>query len=519
MTNAENTSADVKSASGATRPKGRSLVLLTFILAIVFVGSGLVGHAPWKLHEVQSLEMVQTMADSGDFVVPMQAGQPALDTPPLYVDAATQIMERLADGVPKADAARVTSGLFLAVTLLFAGLLGRLTWKPAESKGVGPAGSMTVLLLIGTLGLFWFGHDAVADSALLAGATMGLYGLLLLPKRVLLGGLWFGTGLGIAFMAKGLLGPAILLITALAMPFLATWGGLGRQIRGIIVGLLFAAPWLLFWPWLLHERDPQLFDQWLWGNTLDLYLNNLALGTPEENIRWLWTGLLIAFPAWLLAPLALLVRPFAFFGLPGVRLALLASLVGWVVMLVAEPAQPIDALMLLVPLAVLGAGAVTRMPGILVLPIKWFSALLFAAVAIALWGLWGYLRFGAQLPEIAQLNAFIPADYSFVFQPGLYLVAAFATVIWLWIVMRFRSPNPSALLVWPAGVVMAWALLTLHQPLMDQIIAERGMIKEPVVGQIALLFQEPSEAEASPATSAASVPATEQPATQAVETP
>ncbi|EXJ14227.1 hypothetical protein D779_2898 [Imhoffiella purpurea] len=478
------------------RPQGGSLVLLTFILAIVFVGSTLVGHAPWKLHEVQNLEIVQSMADSGDLVVPMQAGQPALDTPPLYPLTAVELVtvERLAQYVPQTDAARVASGLYLAITLVFAGLLGRLTWQPAVSKGVGPAGAMTVLLLLGTLGMVWFGHDAIADSALIAGATMGLYGLLRLPKSVFWGGLWFGTGAGIAFMAKGLLGPAILGITAVAMPFLATWGGLGRQIRGLILGLLFAAPWFLVWPWLLHERDPQLFDQWLWGNTLDPYLNNLALGTPEENLEWLWTALVMAFPAWLLAPLALLLRPGAFFGLPGVRLALLVSVVGWAVMLVAEPAQPVDALMLLVPLAVLGAGAVTRMPDLLVMPMKWVSTLLFGLVAVALWGLWGYFRFQGQLPEIEQLAAYIPADYGYAFQPGLYLVAALATVIWIWILMRFRSPNPSALLAWPAGVVMTWALLALHQPLVDQVIAERGMIEEPGVGELALRFEKSAEA-------------------------
>lgn len=493
MSNAENKTADAKSDSRAARPQGRSLLLLTFILAIVFVGSGLIGHAPWKLYEVQSLEIAQTMVESGDFVVPMRDDQPALETPPLYYMTTVGLTEKLADYIPERDAARVATGVYLAITLLFAGLLGRLTWKPAEHKNVGRTGAMTTLILIGTLGVIWFGHDVTTDSALVAGVTVGLYGLLLLPRSTLWGGLWLGTGAGIAFMAKGLLGPAILGVTAVLMPFLATWGGLGKQVRGMFVGLLFALPWLAIWPWLLYQRDPQLLDQWLWAKNLDLYLDNIALGTPQENLQWLWAILIMAFPAWLLAILALIVRPFAFFGLPGVRLALLVSVVGWAVLLTAEAARPIHGVMLLIPLAVLGAGSITRMPGLIVIPVKWLSALLFGALALTLWGLWIYLRFNGEVPEIEQVNAVMPDDYGFAFRPILYLVAAVMTVLWLWIIMRFRSPQPSALLAWPAGVVMTWALLMMHQPLVDTLVAEHGMVVEPSI-DAPLALQQPTEA-------------------------
>lgn len=495
MSNAEKQPADGKSGAGAERPQSRRLWLFTVILAIAFVGSGLVGHAPWKVLEVENLATVQTMVDQGDLMVPMQAGKPALEAPPLYFLTATGIVETLADYVPRGDAARVATGLYLALTLLFAGLLGRLTWLPAESKGVGATGSMTVLILLGTLGVVWFGHDVVAASAMVAGVTMGLYGLLLVPRSVFWGGLWFGTGVGIAFMAKGLFGPAILVLTAVLMPFLATWGGLGRQVRGLLVGVLFAAPWLLVWPWLLHERDPQLFDQWLWSHNVEVYLNHIALGTPEENLQWLWTFLLMAFPAWLLAPLALILRPSAFFSLPGVRLALLVSVIGWAAMLSIDAVRPVDAVMLLVPLAVLGAGAITRMPGEFVAGIKWVSVLLFGTIALALWGLWTYLRFQGLLPEVEQLTALIPDGYSFVFQPHLYLVAAALTVFWLWTLMRFRAPEPAGLLAWPAGVVMAWVLLIHHQPLVDQVVAQRGLIQEPVRGVVVTL-QAPAQASA-----------------------
>ncbi|MBK1720742.1 hypothetical protein CKO23_00555 [Thiocystis violacea] len=444
---------------------------------------------------MQTLETVQAMSESGDLVVPMRGGEPNLKSPSLYYMTAAELSQRLGDYLPPRDAARLATGVFLTLTLSFAWLLGRLTWKPAETKGVGPTGAMTVLLLIGTLGIVWFGHDVVADSALMAGTTMGLYGLLLVPRRVFWGGLWLGTGAGIAFLSKGLIGPAILGVTALLMPFLATVGGFERQVRGMLLGVLFAAPWLLIWPWLLHERDPQLFDLWLWGNNIHLYLDHAGVGTPEHNLQWLWTFLIMAFPAWLLAGLALILRPGALFGLPGVRLALLFSVVGWAILLTAEAARPIHAMLLLVPLAVIGVGGLTRMPGLLVMPLKWFSALLFGLLAVAGWGLWIYLKYQGQLPEVEQLAAVLPADHAFRFQEWTYLAAAFLTVLWLWILMRYRAPSASALLAWPAGIVMVWSLLMLHQPWVDQLVKERGMVTGLAMELPLVITQAPQSAE------------------------
>lgn len=503
---------DDKSAKKTPRPKSPRLWLLALVLAVTFIGSGLIGHAPWKLHDMQTLDTVQSMTESGDLVVPMRDGEPVVKTPPLYFMTATGLTQRLADYLPARDAARLTTGIFMAITLIFAGLLGRLAWKPAEGKGVGPTGAMTVLLLIGTFGIVWFGHDIVSDIALAAGTTMGLYGLLLIPRRVLLGGLWLGTGAGIAFLAKGLFGPAILGVTALLTPFLATVGGLERQVRGMLVGLLFAAPWLIVWPWLLHQRDPQLFDLWLWGNNVHLYLDHLASATPEYSLQWLWTFLIMAFPAWALAALALILRPGALFGLPGVRLALLFSIVGWAILVAAEAARPIHAVLLLVPLAVIGVGGLTRLPGMLVLPLKWVSALLFGLVAAAFWGLWLYVKFQGQLPDIEPLSAILPADHAFHFQAGAYLVAAALTVLWLWILMRFRAPSPSALLAWPAGIVMSWTLLMLHQPWVDQLIQEHGLITGLTMQPPVVMMQAPQAEESKAATGVAPSEPSEAPA-------
>src|SRR5258706_12135060 len=53
-------------------------------LALAFVAPGLVGHDPWRAFDVISIEIVQQMHLSGDWIVPRIAGEPLLEDPPLY---------------------------------------------------------------------------------------------------------------------------------------------------------------------------------------------------------------------------------------------------------------------------------------------------------------------------------------------------------------------------------------------------------------------------------------------------
>ena len=54
------------------------------VLALAFVAPGLVGHDPWRAFDVLTIEVVQQMHLSGDWVVPRIAGEPWLEDPPFY---------------------------------------------------------------------------------------------------------------------------------------------------------------------------------------------------------------------------------------------------------------------------------------------------------------------------------------------------------------------------------------------------------------------------------------------------
>ncbi|MCG6942432.1 MAG: hypothetical protein LJE69_14415 [Thiohalocapsa sp.] len=502
---ANNSAAGDTSAAKASSGQSSWLWFLTLLLAGAFVASGLIGHQPWTKDEAYSLAAVNSILETGDYVEPQVDGQPALKSPPLYYITGAAIAHAAgryvpADTLPPEQAARIASGVFLAITLFFTALFARAAWRSGDDTPVPDVGSIAVLLLIGTLGIVWFGHDMIPDNALMAGMAMALYGLALLPRKVFWGGLWLGTGAGVAFMSTGLFGPVVLLVAAVLMPILLLFHKFGRYLKGFLLALLFALPWLIIWPWLLYQRDPHLYEVWLFTNNIDRFQDGFGLGTAQSQLEWLWVFLVMAFPAWLMAVLSLVLRPGALFGFSGVRAALVVALVGWALVITNQATSPIHGLALLVPIAVIGAGGIQRLPRLFVWPAHWLSVLLFGVIAVALWGAWVWLLYKGTPPPVEGLGTYLPMEYSFHWQPAVYITAAAVTVIWLWLVMRSRSSQPPALLAWPVGVVMVWSLLALQQPWLEMAI-EQGTLEKAVPAELMDLLPKAGPTSSSPASS------------------
>lgn len=495
----------MKSTSEATKPDSTSAVaskpnrtpfwlgMLTLLFAVAYVLPGLTGHDPWKQDEAESVGIVHNMLETGDLVVPRLDADPSADPylekqPAFYITAA--VIADLYDGalslplpegvaVPEAlklssdDAARLATGFYLFVLFGFTALLGRATWvRDGQNSGEG---AIALLVLMGTLGLIQSAHFLIPDIALSAGVAMALYGLVIAPRRVLWGGIWLGSGAGLAFMSKGLFGPGIVGVTALLMPLFRDWRS-GRYLRVLIVALLAALPWLLIWPTLLYLRDPQLLQAWLWDYNIDHYAAVYEqFGTPATADFWLRTLPWFTFPAALLAVLTLFVRVLDTWSSPGVRVVLVASIVGWAVLLAVPGARELQALPLLAPLAVIAAGGVKHLPRWITTLGYLLTVLVFGLGAVLLWGLWIYHMFTGQPLQHGALAAYLPTDFDFVWHPVAFITAAFFTVIWIWIAARFRAPRSASLLAWPAGVIMIWGLAALlHLPWLDAANAYRG---------------------------------------------
>ena len=180
------------------------------MLAAAWILPGLIGHDPWKPDEAYTFGLVYSLLQGGDWVVPMLAHEPFMEKPPLFYLSAAAIASIFSPLLPLHDAARLTTGLYMALTFAFIAGAARELYGAYR-------GRLAVLMLMGCLGILIRSHQLITDISLLTGFAAGFYGFALALRRPALGGFWLGTGVGIGFMSKGLLAPGVFGIIAAAV--------------------------------------------------------------------------------------------------------------------------------------------------------------------------------------------------------------------------------------------------------------------------------------------------------------
>ncbi|HEX9180279.1 MAG TPA: hypothetical protein VF859_07800, partial [Burkholderiales bacterium] len=141
-------------------PRGKAWLYATLVAAWLL--TGITGHDPWKPDEAENFGVIYSLIQGGSWVVPMLAGEPMLDSPPLY-HLTSAIAAQLAGGwLPLHDAARLATPFYLVIALVFLKLAGRRLLGRTE-------GWLAIIALIGCVGLLVRAHLMVPETALLAG--------------------------------------------------------------------------------------------------------------------------------------------------------------------------------------------------------------------------------------------------------------------------------------------------------------------------------------------------------------
>lgn len=462
------------SPSGRFRAVKQAGLLL---LACAWVALGLVGHDPWKIEDATTFGLAWDMAQRGDFVVPRLAGEDYVARPPLLPAMAAVAIKALSPPLEPFDAARLVAGLALAVILVLAALASRelsgraLRWLP-------------VLILIGTVGLWDRAHTVSPELGLMAGVTIALYGLALALRRPVAGGVALGLGIAVAFLARGLLGPAWLLLTMALLPLAGgAWRTRAYAATAVIaigVGLALSAPW----PVALYARDPALLDAWLDAEGVQRYL---ALpGMAGSTLTYFPRNLLwFAFPALPLVAWMLWTRGRGFNGglaQPGVQGPGVLSAVMLASLLLYPDPRITYALPLLVPLALLAALEVDSLTRGFSAALDWFGILTFGLLAIVAWGFWIDARLYGMGPTVAALLRDTEIGYRPSFHLGAVVAATFLTVLWIVLVRPARRSNRRTLLNWAAGTTLVWGLYsTIWLPYLDSRRSYRQVIESSAV--------------------------------------
>ena len=437
----------------------RARVAVAWVIVAAYVVAGIAGHDPWKQDEAYTFGMVLHVLQSGDWVVPTLAGEPFMEKPPLYYITAAATARLASPWLPLHDGARLASVFYLLRAIGCTALAARKLFGPGH-------GTVAALLLVGCLGLAPQAHEMITDTALFAGFAIALWGLAWALERPIFAGLAAGTGVGIGFMSKGLVEPAMVGLAMTMLPILfKPWRN--RSYARAVAWTFFAAlPWLLAWPAALLARSDSLFTTWFWVNNFGRYFGFANLGADSE--AWYYSKVV----PWFTLP----VLPLAIWHLwrarrellssPAMQLCLVLSLSIMAILATSATARSLYLLPMLIPLAALASrsaeGGVRR--------VGWAASMGLAVVAGLVvwlaWWIWIAAMVTGKAPYVAPLASRLPYSFRFDFHPAAFALAVLLTLGWFLVWTNARRLSwPHA---WAANVAVAWGVvMTLLLPWID----------------------------------------------------
>ena len=242
--------------------------MLATVLVAFFVLLGTIGRDPWKADEPYCVGIVQNMLQHGEWLVPHVGTSPFLEKPPLMFWSAAMTAHLFGWALPFVDAARLAVVAWMTATALAIG------WSAKAMYG-GRRAWLAVMLTLGAVGFWQHSHKLIPDISQLTGATLALAAVVRFTANsasARKAGLLAGTGIGIAFLSKGLLIPGVYAVLGVLLPVcrrdlrthawtaMVSWAAIG------------ALPWFVVWPALLYHASPPMFIEWLWDNNLDRFL-------------------------------------------------------------------------------------------------------------------------------------------------------------------------------------------------------------------------------------------------------
>ncbi len=443
--------------------------VLLGLLCLVWLGTGLVGHDPWKPDDAYSFGLVYSILQSHDWLVPALAGEPYMANPPIFYWTAAIFAKLFAPLLPLHDAARLASGFYSGLTLLFLGLAGRKLY--GENRGWA-----TAIILIGCLGMLVRAHQMITDLALLAGCAMMLYGFAHSQERQLRAGFWIGMGCGIGFMSKGFMAPAVFVSIAFLLPALFQNWRHRNYAYSIAIATLCALPWLTVWPYLLHQQSPRLFTEWAWSYNLGNWLHYAKNGLGTDALYYLKNLPWLGWPALPLAAWAVWRERRRLSQRDDLQLPLIAFLVTFFLLSLAPNIREVFALPMLLPIALLATASLSMLKRGAANALDWFGLMTFALAALLMW--WGWA--GLLLNNHAKITLWLK-DYQPGFEPAFhtlpFAIALTATLLWLILVWRVGRSMRRAVVNWASGITLIWVLaMTLWLPWLDSGKSYRSMI-------------------------------------------
>lgn len=424
------------------------------LLMLFWAFYGLTGRDAWRTEEALALAPILDWLDG-------RAGIWATPAPLYTLFAGVAIKLNLAGGDIQ-DAARLASGLFTCVALLFTGLSARALY----GQGYGPAAAIA---LVGGFGLMLRAHALLPETALLAAWSVLLYGVCAAKKHPVGG--TFGFALGLAMLTLGLRGLPDLLagLAIAALPLLSPgWGD--RVYRQTLVRGLALATGLIGMG-LTHLLLSGNLGAWLQWHGLDQFAAIRTPGSAYSELPW------FAWPLWPLALAGVWHEHRRLARATDLHVPLLALVVLLLAALVPAWSRDGALLPVLLPLALLSAYALESLRRGAAQGFYWFGVLFFACLVGALWIYFSALEWGYPEKLARHMLRLSPNYVAGGVGTSAMLVAVAATLIWLVAIPLFPRAKNRPVLVWASGMTLVWLLIAaLYRPWVESGWAYRPLI-------------------------------------------
>ncbi|MGF6871280.1 ArnT family glycosyltransferase [Paraburkholderia sp. MM5477-R1] len=499
-------------ALAAIRPL---LWLVALAILCAWLAPGILGHEPWKQDETYTFGIVQHMLDTGDLVLPTNAGQPFVEKPPIYDWVATGLAWMFGRYLPLHDAARLASALFAGLTVYYTARVARRAVAASSWFDLRVIGTLAVFG--GTLVVVKHVHDMMTDVALMAGAALGFCGLFelvlvhlrddpraasYLPMHsqaarhtkpldarerrhaIISGATMFGAGVGVSLLAKGLFVPLVFGATTCAALLLYP-ACRNRGFAGALgLAALVCAPFALIWPICFYLRSEALFKVWLWDNNVGRFFGFSVAELGSENESHLFvlrTVLSVGFPVVPLALAALAGGAWRRWRDPRVALPVLFAGIGFAVLQSSATVRELYILPFIAPLALVAMQGVERLPAHLHTGWDMTSRVLFGSAAALVWIVWSIMTTPASThASLHLLGRWLPLDWVLPISPALIVGALLLTIGWLWLLPSFKYAGKwRGALSWCAGAMLVWGLVsTLLLPWLDYAKSYRSVFRD-----------------------------------------
>jgi 4-amino-4-deoxy-L-arabinose transferase-like glycosyltransferase len=415
------------------------------VLVAAYLLPGLVGHDPWKTEDAVGFGVVHQLLASGDWLAPHLAGEPYYEDGPLFFWVAALFVKALGGVLPAPDAARFASALFVLAALWCVRLAGR------ELYGK-PQGDLSMLAMLGSVGMVWHAHETTAETAMLAGLAAAYYGVAISHRKPFKGALFLGLGSGVAFLAKGLVAllqplAAVLLVLVISAPYRQRTFALA-----VGLGLVILAPFVLVWPALVASRSPDYFEGWFaWQ------LANVSHAPTWPKLLGILKTL--AWGAWPVLPMTLWATWEYRRSLrePGFAAPLVASIVSFVLLLLMLNPRDMDVLALLVPLSIPAGVAAMALRRGAANALAWFAIMTFTILGTYMWFMWLATLTGFPGRLAGHAARLEPGFVLEVHWPSLAFAVA-VTAAWWILILRVERSTLRSVTLWAAGMTLVWGL-------------------------------------------------------------